>query len=92
MAPALGTDLTYLAIYPRARILDGNGVFSDELRIEDAVGMPVPLETPGEESTRLLAEADVLVTGHPIPRSLMSPRLGSDGCTTPKQGLESARN
>lgn len=77
MAPTLGVDLSYLAIDPRVRILDGNAVFSDELRTEDAVGMPIPVEAPGGQSMRLLAEADVLVIGHPIPRSLIgsAPRL-----------------
>lgn len=77
MAPNLGADLSFLAIDPRVRTLDGNAVFSEELRTEDAVGMPIPVAAPGEQSRRLLAEADVLVIGHPVPQSLMgsAPRL-----------------
>jgi phosphoglycerate dehydrogenase-like enzyme len=77
MAPQLGADLAYVAVDPRVRVLDGNDALAAERHDEDP-GAPAPAGGPDRgERDRLLARADVLVVGYPVPRSLAAraPRL-----------------
>src|ERR1700730_3377093 len=72
MAPHLGPDLAYVAeVDPRVEVLDGNRAFAAELA-EQGVGRdPVAvLGSSRDERDRLLAEADVLLIGYPVPPRL----------------------
>lgn len=82
MAPALGSDLAFLAdVDPRVRILDGNAAYAAELEAQGLGWLPSsPATDPPpsqEERNALLAQADVLCIGYPIIRDLLprSPRL-----------------
>lgn len=77
MAPALGGDPSLLTDDPRVVVVDGNAAFAAEIAGTDSVGIPGPVGEPGPESRRLLADAEVLVLGYPVPRSLIryAPRL-----------------
>jgi phosphoglycerate dehydrogenase-like enzyme len=70
MAPMLGADLSYAAIDPRVVVLDGNAAFASEVYDENPHGRPPATEVSREERDRLLGEAEVLVVGYPVPRSL----------------------
>jgi len=77
MAPSLGKDLSYVAIDPRVVVLDGNAAVASELH-EEGGGSPAPdVEVPREERDRLLARAEVLLVGYPVPRvvAARAPRL-----------------
>jgi glyoxylate/hydroxypyruvate reductase len=77
MAPWLGGDLSYVAIDPRVVVLDGNAAFASELHDEDPDGRAPKAPVSREARDRLLSEADVLVIGYPVLRSLAAraPRL-----------------
>jgi phosphoglycerate dehydrogenase-like enzyme len=74
MAPHLGGQLAYVAgVDPRIEVLDGNGAFRAELVAQDRVPGPMPAGAPSRaERDRLLAAAEVLLVGYPVP-----PRLAS---------------
>jgi phosphoglycerate dehydrogenase-like enzyme len=69
MAPHLGSDLGYVAeIDPRVEVLDGNRAFRAELVEKDRAPGPLPSRGPSRvERDRLLAEAEVLLVGFPVP-------------------------
>src|SRR5260370_25519512 len=69
MAPHLGLDLGYVAeIDPRVEVLDGNRAFRAELVEQDRAPGPLPSGGPSRvERDRLLAEAEVLLVGFPVP-------------------------
>jgi phosphoglycerate dehydrogenase-like enzyme len=81
MAPNMGRDLSYIPADPRIRVLDGNEAYWAEMRDEGRV--PARPQDAGrrfpsrEERDALLAQADVLLVGFPVPRGLASraPRL-----------------
>jgi phosphoglycerate dehydrogenase-like enzyme len=77
MAPWLGTDLSYAAVDPRVVVVDGNAALASELHDEDPDGRAPAVEVTRDERDRLLGEADVLVIGYPVPRSVVgrAPRL-----------------
>jgi phosphoglycerate dehydrogenase-like enzyme len=77
MAPVLGADLSYAAIDPRVVVLDGNATFASELYDEAPEGPTPASSVPREERDHLLAQADALVVGYPVPRRIASraPRL-----------------
>ena len=70
MAPGLGADVSYAAIDSRVVVVDGNAAFASEVYDEDPHGRPPTEEVPRYERDRLLGEADVLVVGYPVPRSI----------------------
>jgi phosphoglycerate dehydrogenase-like enzyme len=52
-------------------VLDGNAAVASELHDEDPDDRPAPpAAVPREERDRLLAEAEVLVVGYPVPRKI----------------------
>jgi phosphoglycerate dehydrogenase-like enzyme len=74
MAPMLGADLSYVAdIDPRIVVLDGNDAFVADRRTEGEGAGPAA----GGEADALLARADVLVLGYPVPAHVAgrAPRL-----------------
>jgi phosphoglycerate dehydrogenase-like enzyme len=71
MAPWLGTDVSYAAVDPRVVVVDGNAAFASEIHDDDPVGRAPTVEVSREERDRLLREANVLVVGYPVPRSLV---------------------
>jgi phosphoglycerate dehydrogenase-like enzyme len=73
MAPSLGADLGYVAaVGPSVQVLDGNRAYQAELIEQDQVPGPLPAEAPSRpDRDRLLAGADVLVVGFPVPRRLV---------------------
>lgn len=77
MAPGLGADLSYLAVDPRVVVLDGLAAFASELHDEGSSGRAPDIEVPRDERDRLFAEADVLIVGYPVLRSIAgrAPRL-----------------
>jgi phosphoglycerate dehydrogenase-like enzyme len=77
MAPWLGADLSYAAVDPRVIVVDGNAALASELHDENPDGRAPAVEVTRDERDRLLAEADVLVIGYPVPRSVAgrAPRL-----------------
>lgn len=77
MAPWLGADLSYAAIDPRVVVVDGNAALASELHDENPDGRAPDIEVPRDERDRLLSEADVVLVGYPVPRSLAAraPRL-----------------
>ena len=77
MAPWLGADLSYVAIDPTVVVVDGNAALASELYDEDPDGRAPAVEVPREERDRMLGEADVILVGYPVPRSLAAraPRL-----------------
>jgi phosphoglycerate dehydrogenase-like enzyme len=72
MAPHLGTDLSYVTdVDPRIDALDGNRVLSAELAEQGQRAGPVPADSPSKrERDRMLAGADVLLVGYPVPLRL----------------------
>ncbi len=72
MAPNLGPDLTYLRVLdPRVLVLDGNRAFRTELVEQGRAPGPIPTGAPSqEERDRLLADAEVLLIGYPVPPRL----------------------
>jgi phosphoglycerate dehydrogenase-like enzyme len=78
MAPHLGSDLGYVTgIDPRVEVLDGNRAFRAELVEQDRAPGPVPSGGPSRvERDRLLAEAEVLLVGFPVP-PLLADRASS---------------
>ncbi len=77
MAPNLGADLSYVSIDPRVVVRDGNAALASEIHDEDLRGRPPAVDVSREERDRLLGDADVLVVGYPVPRSVVgrAPRL-----------------
>lgn len=77
MAPGLGADLSFVAIDPRVVVLDGNAAFTSELYDEDPDGRAAAVEVSRVERDHLLGQADVLVVGYPVLRSVAAraPRL-----------------
>jgi glyoxylate/hydroxypyruvate reductase len=82
MAPMLGRDLSWLSdVDPRVQVLDGNDAFLAEQRetpVDARFHTPTARELPSrDERDALLAQADVLLVGFPVPRDLISraPRL-----------------
>ena len=77
MAPWLGADLSYVAIDPRVVVVDGNAAFASELHDETPDGRAPAVEVPRAERDRLLGEAEVILVGYPVPRSIVgrAPRL-----------------
>jgi phosphoglycerate dehydrogenase-like enzyme len=69
MAPHLGSDLAYVAeVDQQVEVLDGNRAFVAELVAQHQSPGPVPPGAPTEaERDRLLAAADVLLVGYPVP-------------------------
>jgi phosphoglycerate dehydrogenase-like enzyme len=78
MAPTLGDDMSYVAeVDPRIAVLDGADALAAELHDEDP-SRPAAAGAPSRaERDRLLAQADVLVVGYPVPRRIAerAPRL-----------------
>jgi phosphoglycerate dehydrogenase-like enzyme len=70
MAPSLGADLSYLQVDPRVIVVDGNEAFASELYDEEPGGRAPTVTVSREARDQLLAEADVLVVGYPVPRVL----------------------
>jgi glyoxylate/hydroxypyruvate reductase len=72
MAPHLGSDLGYIrAVDPRIEAVDGNRAFQAELIDQQLAPGPLPPNAPtSAERDRLLAEAEVLLVGYPIPPRL----------------------
>jgi phosphoglycerate dehydrogenase-like enzyme len=72
MAPQLGPDLTYVTdVDPRVSVLDGNQAFRTELIEQGRSPGPVPTGAPSrQERERLLADAEVLLIGYPVPPRL----------------------
>ncbi len=72
MAPHLGSDLAYVAeVDARVEVLDGNQAFRAELVEQGCASGPVPSGAPPNvERDRLLAEAEVLLVGFPVPPRL----------------------
>jgi phosphoglycerate dehydrogenase-like enzyme len=72
MAPHLGSDLTYVAeVDPRVDVLDGNPAFGAELVAQNLSSGPMPAGAPDSAARdRLLAEAEVLLLGYPVPTRL----------------------
>jgi phosphoglycerate dehydrogenase-like enzyme len=58
-------------------VVDGNAAFASEVYAEDSLGRPPAVEVSPAERDRLLGDAEVLVVGYPVPRSLAgrAPRL-----------------
>jgi phosphoglycerate dehydrogenase-like enzyme len=77
MAPVLGADLSYAAIDPEVVVVDGSAAFASEIYDENPHGRPPAVEVSRTERDGLLGEADVLVVGYPVPRSIAgrAPRL-----------------
>jgi phosphoglycerate dehydrogenase-like enzyme len=77
MAPSLGTDLSYLPADPRLVVLDGNEAFASELHDEDPGGRPPRVAVTRDVRDQLLADADAVIVGYPVPRHLAgrAPRL-----------------
>lgn len=77
MAPGLGIDVGELRVGPEVVVLDGAAAFASELHDEDPGGRPPAVEVPRAERDDLLARAEVLVVGYPVPRRLAerAPRL-----------------
>ncbi len=71
MAPWLGADVSYAAIDPRVVVVDGNAAFASELHDEEPDGRAPAVEVSRDERDRLLGEADVLVIGYPVFRSVV---------------------
>lgn len=74
MAPILGRDLSWLAkVDDRVRVLDAN----DAVPRRAAVGLAFQPTTDSEAVTDMLAQADVLLVGYPVPDNLAgrAPRL-----------------
>jgi phosphoglycerate dehydrogenase-like enzyme len=77
MAPSLGSDVSYAAIDPRIVVLDANAAFDNE-RYDEAPDDRIPaVKVSRKERDHLLGQADVLVVGYPVPRSIVrrAPRL-----------------
>lgn len=72
MAPRLGSDLGYIAeVDPRVEVVDGNRAFQAELVDQGVVSGPMPPQAPSRsERDRLLAGAEVLLLGFPVPPRL----------------------
>jgi phosphoglycerate dehydrogenase-like enzyme len=72
MAPHLGADLSYVAqVDPRIQVLDGNRAFAAELIEQNQVPGPLPPDAvPRAQRDELLATAEVLLIGYPVPRRL----------------------
>lgn len=72
MAPQLGPDLSYVSeVDARVRVLDGNLVFGAELVEQGRASGPIPTGAPSRaERDRILAEAEVLLVGYPVPPRL----------------------
>ena len=67
MAPILGRDLTWLTkVDERVRVLDAN----DAVPRRAAVGLAFQPTTDSQEVTDMLAQADVLLVGYPVPGNL----------------------
>lgn len=77
MAPHLGSDLGYIrAVDPRVEVLDGNRAFQAELIEQERAPGPMPPNAPARaERDRLLAEAEVLLVGYPVPPRLVDRAL-----------------
>ncbi len=71
MAPWLGADLSYVAIDPRVVVVDGSAAFASELHDETPDGRAPAVEVPRAERDRLLGEAEVILVGYPVPRSIV---------------------
>jgi phosphoglycerate dehydrogenase-like enzyme len=73
MAPHLGSDLSYVTdIDPTVEVLDGNTALGAELVEQGQHPGPLPAAAPSRtERDRLLAEADVLLLGYPVPSRLI---------------------
>lgn len=69
MAPQLGADLGFVtSVDPRVEVLDGNAAFAAELAEHGLGREPAPRDPPSPaERDALLASADVLLIGFPIP-------------------------
>lgn len=78
MAPQLGADLGYVAaVDPRIEVLDGNAAFAAELaELAGSSGAGSGTGPTREERDALLAEAEVLLVGFPVPRGIAA-RAGS---------------
>ncbi len=79
MAPHLGTDLDWVAaVDPSVRVLDGNAAFLADLA-DLGIGRVDPPDHAPAPAARaaLLADADVLLVGYPLPVALAAraPRL-----------------
>lgn len=78
MAPTLGDDLSYVKVDPSVTVVDGNSAFvsqqdadrDDDVRDDNDPEKGSTPEVTREERDRLLAAADVLVVGYPVPRTL----------------------
>ena len=77
MAPRLGDDLAYVAIDPRVEVLDGAAALASELHEARPGARPPAVDVSREARDELLARAEVLVVGFPIPPALAgrAPRL-----------------
>jgi phosphoglycerate dehydrogenase-like enzyme len=69
MAPRLGSDLRYVAeVDPRVEVLDGNQAYRAELVDQGLAPGPMPPPGPSRtERDQLLARAEVLLVGYPVP-------------------------
>lgn len=72
MAPRLGSDLGYIAeVDPRVEVVDGNQAFHAELVDQGVLDGPMPSTAPSRsERDQLLARAEVLLVGYPVPPTL----------------------
>jgi phosphoglycerate dehydrogenase-like enzyme len=77
MAPTLGPDVSYAAVDPRVVVVDGNAAFASEVHDDDPGSRPPAVEVSRAERDRLFDDAEVLVVGYPVPRSVAgrAPRL-----------------
>jgi phosphoglycerate dehydrogenase-like enzyme len=78
MAPHLGSDLRFVDVVDeRIEAVDGNRAFRAELVEQGRIPGPMPDDAPSRaERDRLLAEAEVLLLGFPVPPRLVD-RAGS---------------
>jgi phosphoglycerate dehydrogenase-like enzyme len=74
MAPHLGSDLGYVtSVDARVQVLDGNPMLGAELVEQGQAPGAMPPDSPSRsQRDRLLADADVLLIGFPIPHQLTS--------------------
>jgi phosphoglycerate dehydrogenase-like enzyme len=72
MAPHLGSDLNYVGdVDERVEVLDGNPAFQAEIIQQGCIPGPLADDAPvATERNRLLAQAEVLLVGYPVPPQL----------------------
>lgn len=72
MAPRLGADLRYVAeVDPSVEVLDGNDAYRAELVDQGLFPGPMPRRAPSrDDRDGLLARAEVLLLGYPVPPRL----------------------